>query len=222
MPQRVPVLLVVLAAALPLLLMAGVLMARDARTGEARIARDRVSQARGVALMVDTYVTGNLQAVEALAAAFDLPSGADRSAVEDRLRRVVEASPNWDRMSIVGPDGQNLYVSEENLRAVSIGDRSYFQQLMSSERPLVSAAMIGRLTGRPIIVFAAPVDLPGGERGALIVPVATEVLSRDLAAVFGSGTVRIVLVDQEGQLFAHPNEERARVLERASGTQHAA
>ncbi|MEX2372662.1 MAG: cache domain-containing protein, partial [Dehalococcoidia bacterium] len=217
MSQRARVLLILAVAMTPLLVLAIALLWREAGAGEARIARERLGLARAAALATEAFVEGNLSVLESLASDLSPSDGADIEALPERLAGVVAANPEWQGFTVVGADGWNLASSATPANTVNTGDRPYFQDALATGESVVSAAIIGRLSGLPSIVFATPLDLPGGERGALTAHVPVAELAEGLRINLATQDARIVLVDQDGQTFVHPDEERVRLLTPAIG-----
>ena len=77
----------------------------------------------------------------------------------------------------------------------------------------MSSALIGRLTGRPTIVIAAPVALEAGGRAALVAPLPTDQFAGQLLKRFGEPSMALAVVDGEARTFIHTERSRAAALE---------
>ncbi len=90
---------------------------------------------------------------------------------------------------------------------INIADRAYFQKAMQTGRPQVSDMVISRATGNKIVVIASPILVEGKPQGIIAMTATADIL-RELV-----GTIRLgetgygYLVDSQGYIIAHPNEE---------------
>lgn len=213
MSQRTRVLRVIALAMLPLLAFVTFLVWRDQGRSNGRIEQERQQLVRAAALATQAFIEGNLSTVRALAVA---PVIADQPPEQDRteaLARVLAVNPDWQGLSLVDADGWNLSTaSGARLRSVNIADRPYFQHVMATGEPVVSSAVIGRVSGLPTVVLAAPIHFASGERGALIVPLPTGHLAEVLRSRIASEGVQVVVVDADGHTFVDPDPERALAL----------
>ena len=211
MSQRARVLLIIAMATLPLALAATVLLWRDVQEGEERIGEERIALAQASALAAGSYVEGNLATVRTLAV---MPAVRNQLGVDltPHLAAVVAENPQWEGIGLIGPDGYTLASSAGPPSPLFVGDRPYFQEVMVSGRPTVSAALIGRASGQPTMALIAPVDLESGGRGLLVAPMRVDRIAEELLAEVGRDTRGAVLVDRAGQTFMHPDPERVRNL----------
>lgn len=219
MSQRTRILLVIALAMLPLLAFVIFQLWRDQDRGIQRIQRiqrierDREALARAAALAADAFVEGHLSTVRALALA---PVIADRPPTADRtetLTRLLAANPDWQGLSVVDADGWNLSTGNGTApHTVNIADRPYFQRVMATGEPVVSSAIISRLSGLPSVVLAAAIQFASGERGVLVAPLPTGRLAESLRTRIARADVSIVVVDAEGHIFVDPDPERAIAL----------
>ncbi|WP_454909424.1 diguanylate cyclase [Variovorax gossypii] len=115
---------------------------------------------------------------------------------------------------IATPDGNVRVMRDENgvsQPAVNIRDRPYFSQLLAEGRPIVSEALIGSLTGEPIVAVNQPVR---GAKGIYAVLGGTlRLSSRDLLDGLvdpqeSDAGALVVLTDMQGRMLANPDGKR--------------
>ena len=93
----------------------------------------------------------------------------------------------------------------------AIGDRDYFRDAMKSARPVVSAPLKGRVNGAPIVVVATRVDSPtGGIDGVIAgaLSLGSANLFSNLADPRGGDGDRLLVLDRNGTILAHPDAQR--------------
>lgn len=215
--QRARVLVVVALTALPLMLLTGLVLVRLWLDGEERVARDRLALARALAATTDAYVEGHLNTIVTLAAtraARDPRVVADTEAL---LADFLRVNPEWSAIALFGPDGRNIASTAGPPGTIDVTDRSYFRHVLETGTPILSEAVIGRPMNEPLIALAAPVDLVGGGRAVIAAALPAESVARHVRILPPVGEMRVELVDQRGQLFVHPDPDRARMLTSARG-----
>ena len=105
-------------------------------------------------------------------------------------------------------DGRMIATATPSLAgaSVTVADRSWFQRVMTTEQPVVSGFLVGRITGQPIAVVAVPFrEGDGPPTGAF----ATSLRLRRLHVLFESLPLAgrtLTVVDEEGQVLAHAPE----------------
>ena len=82
-------------------------------------------------------------------------------------------------------------------------DRAYFQEAVRSKRMVVSDYLLGKITGKNVVVMALPLlDEQGAVRSVLSAGLDLEWVGRALAEVPASGGTNIVMVDSRGTVLA--------------------
>lgn len=113
------------------------------------------------------------------------------------------------------PDGVMTWMRDSTgLRQpdVTLTDRPYFVQTVTEGRPVVSPAVISRVSGEPVVVLTVPLLAQGQVYGVLAG--ALRLQSRDLLSpvveqMDGDAGVTVAVTDATGMILAHP--DRARV-----------
>lgn len=218
MTQRRRLVLAITAAVLPLLLVAGILLWRDAAATEQQIVRERAADARAAALVVDLFVSDNISALQVLtrnAAALD---DLDTSRAARALADAASTNPNWDGVGLVDSRGLNVLPSGSTpARSVSVADRDYFRDAMTTGRPAISGAIIGRFSGKPAVVIAVPAMFASGDRGIVTGILSLDFLENELRALPGASDTEVIVVDHAGHAIVHPDSAAVTSLADLSG-----
>jgi two-component system, OmpR family, sensor kinase len=193
-------------AIVPLVVLAAVALWRELQDGEAQIAHDRIALARAATLATQSFVDGNLSTARTIAVAPPVVNADTGPATF--LTRAAAANSDWEGVAVVDADGHTIAASQSDPPGFGIADRPYFQQVMATRRSVVSSGLTGRASGRPTIALAVPVDFASGDQGALIVPVPTDHLHAALRSQISTESLRVTVVDQEGQTIVHRDPER--------------
>ncbi|HZM34189.1 MAG TPA: ATP-binding protein [Burkholderiales bacterium] len=216
MTQRARVLWVIVLVIAPLVVLTGVLLWQQLREDEQRIAEDRLQLARAAAFATEAFLDGHVVAARAIAAGPALRSGVPGRALDETLRTIAAVQPDWEGLGLIGSDGMSIS-SSQGAPGVYLGDRAYFLAAMRERRPVVSAALIGRVSGKTTVVVAAPVAFTGGGTGVLVVPLPTDRFAAKLREKMAAPSLRLTVVDLEGQAFIRPDPNEIAELERLSG-----
>lgn len=215
--QRRHVVLIVIAASLPLIVLVILGIVQGKILAEARVAEERVALARAGALTAGAFVEGNLATVRSLARLPSLRTPASPAALERTLNMLLAENPEWDGWGIAGPDGLNIASTGAAPGTLNISDRPYFQEVLQTGRAVVSPAVINRRTGRPTVVLAVPLDTPAYGRCVIIVSLSTARLAAEIQALRQDANVQVTLIDSEGKLFANPTQEATDALPSVRG-----
>lgn len=205
--QRRDVVLIVVAASLPLIVLVIVGILQGKWLAEARAAEERIALARAGALTAANFVEGNLSTARSVSRMKAITDPASFAELEESLLAILSENPEWEGWGIAAPDGLNIATTGAPPGTLNIGDRPYFQEALRTDRPTVSPAVYNRRTNRPTVAVAVPLELPVHGRGAIIVSLSTARLSAELQGLRQDASVRMMLVDAEGKLFAHPDQD---------------
>lgn len=129
------------------------------------VAADLNAELAHHARIVDGLMDGHAGRVHVLAATIILHD-ASLASLEEHFRVVQAATPDFD--DIFAVDTHGTVVAAINARpGLSLGDRSYIRRALDGQR-VVSEVVASRVSGKPIVVFAAPYrDRAGAVAGAV-------------------------------------------------------
>ncbi len=162
MSLRLRILLLVLVAALlPVLFMLWLLLQQRATTLEQTREQLKV-RAETIAHDLDDKISGTAQLLFGLGRVPALGNG-DKVSCSRFLAEVLREHPQYTGFLTIKPDGSLHCDSLQSGRQLNLTDRAYFQQARSLQGVVVEPA-IGRLTGRSVLQIAYPVR---DEQGAL-------------------------------------------------------
>ncbi len=117
-----------------------------------------------------------------------------------------------DSYALIGADGQALVRierGEARPELPNVSDREYFQRAIQTDQPVVSAPMVGRIRGTPIIVLAVAVRAADGAlRGVLIGSIELESTALFSTISDPASSTRVIVVDRKGTILAHPAKGR--------------
>ncbi|AAS97042.1 sensor domain-containing diguanylate cyclase [Nitratidesulfovibrio vulgaris] len=117
------------------------------------------------ARVLDGLLDGYAGRVQVLAATIMLHDDSLLS-LEDHFRVVQSATPDFDDIFAVGPDG-TVVAGIKAKPGLALGDRSYIRSALDGRR-VVSEVVKSRVSGKPIVVIAAPYrDRAGAIAGAV-------------------------------------------------------
>jgi len=220
MSQRALVLWVISLAILPFVALSGVTSWQQFEDEQERVAAERVHLAGLASLAVEAFLDGHVASARSLAEHPALARPRKGPELDALTARIAQAHPEWQGLGIVGADGYSV-ASSLGGQAVFVGDRPYFRQAVTSGRPVASSALIGRLSGKATVVIAVPLDLEGGGRGVLAVPLPTDRFGELLARKLGRPSLQLTVIDSESQTFIDPDPRRVAQLVRLRGTPQA-
>ncbi len=163
---------------------------------------ERRALAASVAHAADSYIEGNLRALQALARSGTITEAAAGDQLNAFLREISDESPVWLTVALSGSDGLNISSLTTPPGSVDISDRDYFQTAMAGQ-PAVGSAILARALNVTSVVVAVPVALEDGERAVLSAALSLAEVERELLAALPGG-IELSLVDRRGQEFVGP------------------
>lgn len=133
----------------------------------------------------------------------------DGEAAFGRVARIISREDavvgNIDRVVLVGPDGRTgeSYVKGEKVVSVDVSDREYFKAFRDdpTDRIFVTEPIIGKTSGKWIILFARPVLAKGRFAGLIFVGLEAGSLAHLVKTSENSG-VTITLLSPGGRIIA--------------------
>lgn len=125
-------------------------------------------------------------------------------------------SPDIERMeyldlAVVSPDGTARYVLSGEV--TNLGDRSYVQKALQGEAN-VSGVIVSKVTGEPVLMYAAPIKSGSEVVGALVGRRNGAALSDITDQVAEGGNGYAFILGPESAFYAHP--DRSLVIEQTS------
>jgi len=87
------------------------------------------------------------------------------------LARLLKNTPQYTNFVVCRPDGQVVASAVPLMTAEDFSDRPYFQDVLKNKSFTIGQYVVGRITGKPIIVFGYPVlDRRGEVTAVLLAP----------------------------------------------------
>lgn len=107
-----------------------------------------------------------------------------------------------------GPTGQQV-IRSDTLGFVNVGQRKFFQTAIKGTEA-ISEVLISLSTGEPIVVFAVPLYGPEKQVQGVLQNTYELVKLRELVEKLSVNGAVVFIVDSEGKLLAHPDNEIAK------------
>jgi len=186
---------------LPLLALEAYLLEDQATSLRARILSERQTLARTEAHVVDSFIQGNIRALEGLAQTSSIRE-AQPGRIDELLRRVIAQNPVWLTVAVSDKDGLNVSSITTPPGTVNVSDRDYFKGALAGT-PTVGTAILTRSTGAKTVVLAVPLELVSGERAVLSAALALREVEQELVLPLRPG-LEVLVVDRQRQLFIGP------------------
>lgn len=166
-PLRSLLLLLMIALAVPTLLVAALAIRGAATANHGTIERRLIDEARTLRRNVDGELQGSIRALQAIGDSPSLTRG-DLDALRDEAARHLRAHPAWIAVRLATPDGRQLMSTGGSLEAgsaIEAVDVVSLRQAVVTKRPIVGAMRMG---WRASAQFAFPVRVPVIRDGAVV------------------------------------------------------
>jgi signal transduction histidine kinase len=199
-------------AVIPLVLLGLFTIRSISAEQEARIVEDRIVLVQAAARTVSSFVDGNLVTVMTLALVPSVTDPDRYTAADQVLTTIAAASPEWEGIGLVGPDGRPIAGGTDLDSEFFVGDQPYFQRTIATGSPAVGEPVLSQTRNAITIPVAARVEFADGQSGAIVVALSVAELVGQIERFSGQSGVRVVLVDGQGRVFVDPDSERARAL----------
>lgn len=167
MSLRARLLLLVACAALVPVLVVAVLELQARRAALVQADRALHATVQRVAEDLGDAVRATLQLNYGLSRARDLDGG-DRAACSGFLASALKDYPQYTGISTLGPDGQLVCDSLQTGRAFYMSDRRYFQEVATRGAPFALEAVLGRLSGKSVLLVGSAAREGGTLRFVLV------------------------------------------------------
>jgi PAS domain S-box-containing protein len=210
-PLRRHLLLLVVAAIVPVLVYATIMVVVFGRGERWSTERGLRGTTRALTLAVDREIETSIKALETLAASLHLDAD-DYNMFERHAGRVLFTQPGWRAIILTDARGEvSLRTSRVGVVAArtSLADRPYFREMTQLLRPALSDVLRDRTTGVPTIAIVVPVVRGGRLRHGLGVDLEPDALSRFLASQSLPSDWTGTIVDREGFVVARSRVPQA-------------
>lgn len=126
---------------------------------------------------------------------------------QDPVLKSITGTYGWTYLAFtVAPDGTNIGRSDGN-PTTFYGDREYFQQVMRGQ-PFGKQVVIGRTSNRPALILSTAIRGDNHQlSGVLAIAMTLDDISRSVANARIGNSGFAFLLDEVGQVIAHPSEE---------------
>ncbi|MGE4506200.1 MAG: diguanylate cyclase [Desulfovibrionaceae bacterium] len=161
--------------------------------------RELGDQTQSQRIFLDDWVASRENAVRFLSMT-DAVREHNLDAIRDIFKRYHESHPDVGGVVYFGADGNTVFDSSSNL-VINVADRAYFLEARAG-RASVSDVLIGRTTGKAIIIFSHPVqDADGQFAGVVIIPAQLRVIDDMVRSLDKGGDGESYLVDRDGLML---------------------
>ena len=139
----------------------------------------------------------------------EMQPGAPAEACAQFIRVRLKREPVFPQGGRTLPDGEVACASVAPENRVSYADRTWFQSALISHEMVISEVLLGRIVGKPIIVFAKAMrDVAGGVTGVLYLSFDLTWLQSELNSARLHEGAQLTVVDAKGTIAArHPKDE---------------
>ncbi|MEP9380546.1 methyl-accepting chemotaxis protein [Aquabacter sp. CN5-332] len=142
------------------------------------------------------------------------------------LARLRAAFPLFDRILVAPPSGVTAFAVPEladngqRVAGANISDRAYFQTVLRTNTAYIDPdVLLGRTSGAPVTIIAAPVPGPnGGVSAVLVGTIDLDSLTQLIGRLHLGASGHAVAVTREGVTVAHPNARLVQQRFNFSGT----
>lgn len=175
-------------------------MAKKAILEQARIGLEAV--AREDARTVASRIQGNLRQLEVLAYYNEIKS----MDLDRQLPVLREAKENYGflALAVVYPDGKAYY---DDGTVADLGDWDYVKRAFEG-MPNLSDVIISKVTGQPVVMFAAPIKKDGKVAGVLVGRRDGNALSEMVDDMGFGKTGYAYIINEKGTVIAHHDRQK--------------
>ena len=183
-------------------------------THDEQVALDlSLAHTRKMARLMSARLVSLQLSLRAATQTLDLSRPLDRDTAEAFLKNRPVLMSLLDTMTVVRPDGEVLAFRDgkgPRVPGLNVSDREYFRDTIAQQRPIISQAVVGRLSKEPVIVLTMPVLGPDG-RILLVLAGSLRLASRELmpeiTATDDADSAMTVIVDKLGRVLSHPDRQ---------------
>jgi diguanylate cyclase (GGDEF)-like protein/PAS domain S-box-containing protein len=128
--------------------------------------------------------------------------GDKKASILARLKLHAKNNPEYEMVFYADSKGKAFTSSEFT---ASIADRKYFQQVLSTNSPVVSDPVISLQSNHPIVVIAAPVRNERSVSGVVGCTISLDSLSRRISKIKVLNTGYAFVIQGDGATIMHPD-----------------
>ena len=189
----------ILMVGIPLLIAAialiGFVRSSILREGEQKLLEQAVSHK----VFIEEWFRGNQNNVKFLAN-LDTVRRGQSDQIMSIFERFKETHPDISAAVYIGPDGKTLVDSSSKI-VVDVSDREYFIKARAGQ-PHITKVIIGRTSGKPIIIFSHPVTMEDGSFGGLVfLPSQLTAINELMTNLQFGNTGETYIVNSEGYMI---------------------
>ena len=161
--------------------------------------------AKGIADQMDGWVNANFAVLRTIAKLPDTVSMA-RERQEPILQAVTREYPWMYLVFTVGANGMNI-ARNDGQPLVPYGDRQYYKDVMAG-KAMSWQTVVGRTSNVPALVIAVPIKEDNSRViGVLAAAMTVEDISKQIATWKRGATGYAFLIDEKGNVIAHPTAQ---------------
>ncbi len=206
---RVRFLLLVILALLPAFGLFGFIAWQHRRLATAEIQQDTLALARLISFEHARVIEGAHQLLAALVT-HPAVAGGDPGACSRLLADIRQRHPRYVNLGAARVSGEVFCSALPVPWTVTAADRTYFQRALATRDFAVGEYQIGRISGRPTVVFAHPaLDEAGGVRAVAFAALDLAWLNELRDEVALPGAAQVLVIDHSGVILARiPDPEQ--------------
>ncbi|MBI5581789.1 MAG: zinc-ribbon domain-containing protein [Deltaproteobacteria bacterium] len=174
-----------------------------------------VQTAKGLGDQVDGWIRGNFSTLR-MAASLPEVVSMNREQQDPVLKAIGREYPYMYLIFTVGPNGMNIARSD-NQPLVSYADRQYYRDIMAG-KAVSWQTVTGRTSKIPALVVAVPIRDGNQVVGVLAAAMTVEDISKKTATWKMGATGFAFLLDEQGNVVSHPQQQYAETRENLNNT----
>lgn len=166
------------------------------------VKKESMALLEATALAIDSWLDEKIERLRALSELEDIKALSPERTLP-LLKTLDAIDPQAEMYFFTNEDGTSWTTLDIQ---ANISDREYFKKAKETGKPQVSDMVVSKATGNRIIVIAYPITTNGQFRGIIAMTADAKTLSSLVASVKLGKTGYGFLVDSQGYIIAHPDE----------------
>lgn len=196
--------ILVIVLLVPILIISFIFINRNTSYVRETVNKKNMKLAKGLKDKVTITIENAQSVMEILSKRNIIQNMTPNEQVDDLLTGVVKDYPTITQIYIMRKDGMQIYKTSGQLGDRS--DRDYFQKAVRGELNY-SDVIISRSQGFPVIVLALPIKQAGEIKGVIGASLDLSFLSQLVSEVKPGENGYGYIVERNGKVIAHPNDE---------------